>query len=512
MKKNQVLSILVWLLIFALIFLLLQKILIPKWDDALAATKDIEGFYAEEKDSLDVVFFGTSHVICGISPMKLYKDFGIKSYVLATGDQPIQSTYYWIKEAHKRQPHMVAVLDIWSLLFTDQVTEEVVRESLDDMPFSVNKAAAIGTVCSCYGLPQFDFYFPLFHYHDRITNLEKKDVTQLFSNKKNLWKGHYPIAWWGHSDYEGVDLDPDFPPETTASIPLKEENIRWLQNIIHYCAKEQIPLILTKVPLLTWDQARHDTVSQVLEAEGMPFFDMNINPYYYTLDMDPSYDYQGLDHLNMLGAQKVTDAFGQYLLDGGYVTEESLTETAHGNAEWDSEIPAYDHSYKGYALPMVEEIPVFLQAITDDPDYIIFYGYQDNGTPEFTPEYVQAISAFGFDEAALLTRSTKQVRIVYNGEELLNDATDQDMLHVSGELRKGSAPFGERLKETLHYDFALNAWDKAMVINGKECTTALATGLHVIVYSMSEQANICEVCFTPVANGEVYWQIRDYVR
>ena len=278
MKKKQVLSIIAWIVLFALVFLLLQQIVKPKWDEGLAATTDIEGFYAEERDSLDVVFFGTSHVICGISPMKLYQDYGIKSYVLATGDQPMQSTYYWIKEAHQRQPHMVAVLDVWSLLFTDQVTEEVVRQSLDDMPFSANKAAAIRTVCDSYDLPSFDFFFPLFHYHDRVTELEKKDVSSLFADKENLWKGHYPIAWWGHSEYGGVDLDPAFPPELTASIPMEEKNIRWLQNIIHYCAKEQIPLILTKVPLLTWDQARHDAVEQVIAAEGGSFFDMNINP------------------------------------------------------------------------------------------------------------------------------------------------------------------------------------------------------------------------------------------
>ena len=514
MKRKQVLSVTGFLLIFVLVFLLLQKILIPKWDDALAATTDIEGFYAEEKGTLDVVFFGTSHVICGISPMKLYEDFGIKSYVLATGDQPMQATYYWIREAHKRQPHMVAVLDIWSLLFTDQVTEEVVRESLDDMPFSVNKAAAIRTVCDSYGLPQFDFFFPLFHYHDRITELEKKDVTHLFSEKRNLWKGHYPIAWWGASDYRGIDPAPDpaAAAALAASVPLEEKNVLWLHNIIDYCKKEQIPLILTKVPLQTWDPARHAAVEQVLNAEGVPFFDMNVNPYYQTLGMDPTYDYQGQDHLNMLGAQKVTDAFGHYLLDAGYVTAESLAKTARAKETWDAQIPAYAHSYKGYALPMVEKIPEFLEQIANDPDYIIFYGYQDNGTPEFTPEYAKAASAFGFDEGQLLNRSTKQVKIVYNGEELLNEATDQEMLHLTGELEKGSAPFGKRLQETLRYDFALNAWDKAMVINGKECTTALATGLHVIVYSMSEQANVCEVCFTPVANGDVYWQIRDYVR
>ena len=93
--------------------------------------------------------------------------------------------------------------------------------------------------------------------------------------------------------------------------------------------------------------------------------------------MDPTYDYQGQDHLNMLGAQKVTDAFGRYLLETGYVTAESMAETADANDVWNSQLPAYEHSYKGYALPMVEEIPAFLEAITGDPDYIVFYGYQD---------------------------------------------------------------------------------------------------------------------------------------
>ena len=53
MKKKILLSLIGFLLIFSLVFLLLQKILIPKWDDALAATTDIEGFYVPDENTYE---------------------------------------------------------------------------------------------------------------------------------------------------------------------------------------------------------------------------------------------------------------------------------------------------------------------------------------------------------------------------------------------------------------------------------------------------------------------------
>ena len=70
-KKRIVRNCIIWILIIVLHLQVLNLIFLPKNTDALAATTVINGFYAEEKDSLDVVFFGSSQVALGISPMDL---------------------------------------------------------------------------------------------------------------------------------------------------------------------------------------------------------------------------------------------------------------------------------------------------------------------------------------------------------------------------------------------------------------------------------------------------------
>ena len=47
---------------------------------------------------------------------------------------------------------------------------------------------------------------------------------------------------------------------------------------------------------------------------------MNMKPYPDSIGLDPKADYQGTDHLNILGAEKVSIALGQYLLDNHYVS------------------------------------------------------------------------------------------------------------------------------------------------------------------------------------------------
>ena len=48
---------------------------------------NLMGFYAEEANSLDAVFIGSSTLRSSINPVELYKDFGITSYVIATSSQ-----------------------------------------------------------------------------------------------------------------------------------------------------------------------------------------------------------------------------------------------------------------------------------------------------------------------------------------------------------------------------------------------------------------------------------------
>lgn len=492
-----------WLLIFAILFLTVQAIFQPKWEEGLAATATIDGFYAEDKDTLDVVFFGTSHLICGISPMELYRDYGIKSYVLATGDQPIQTTYYWIREAKKRQKNMVAVVDVWSVLFTDQVTEEVVRQSVDDMHFSANKVAAIRTLCRTYGLKPFDFFFPLFRYHTRAGELTMEDVAYYFQDKHNLFRGHYPIAGYAYSEYQGLTL----PKEPVTPVPLREENVAYLKEIVSYCREEGIPLVLTKMPVIDWSAEQHEAIEALAKELSVPYFDMNVAPDYQAIGLDPAVDYQGKDHLNMTGAVKVTKAFGGYLLSAGYISEEALHTPDAVDARWEADVPRYEHAYKSTYLPLVTDIDEFRRQVENDPDYLIFLGYHDAGLPVYSDAYAERLSALWIDPDEIRDRTTKLAKIIFDDALLAQEETDEETLSVAGEFARGD--FDGRLQKKLAYEFLLRAGEKEILLNGKECTTTGATGLHVVIYSMEAADTVCEVCFIPVDNGDIYWQVRD---
>ena len=47
-----------------------------------------------EKDTVDVLCVGSSHVYCGINPVQLYNDYGIAAYDLAAGSQAVWYSYF----------------------------------------------------------------------------------------------------------------------------------------------------------------------------------------------------------------------------------------------------------------------------------------------------------------------------------------------------------------------------------------------------------------------------------
>ena len=67
------------------------------------STRKVNGFYAEEKDSLDFVFVGSSQMFTTVVPAVLWEEYGITSYDFGNNEQPMYLSYYYIKEALKYQ-------------------------------------------------------------------------------------------------------------------------------------------------------------------------------------------------------------------------------------------------------------------------------------------------------------------------------------------------------------------------------------------------------------------------
>lgn len=167
----------------------LQIILVPK---RFPYTKSYDfgklpGYYNEERDSLDVIMCGASHVSRGILPMELYELYGIKSYNLATSGQTLELSYYLLCEALKTQTPRLFILDV-SALYNEQVIDAQWTMLLDDMKFGKNKIEA----ARCYRSTATGVrgtVFPLLRYHTRWKQLDDEDFIAIFRNKNYYGKG-----------------------------------------------------------------------------------------------------------------------------------------------------------------------------------------------------------------------------------------------------------------------------------------------------------------------------------
>ena len=88
-------------------------ILTPKYfyDDEWPTTATYLDFYDLERDSVDVLFMGSSHAGSFFNPQILYDTYNIVSYNLSSEQQSMLVTYYWLKEALRYQSPKVVILD-----------------------------------------------------------------------------------------------------------------------------------------------------------------------------------------------------------------------------------------------------------------------------------------------------------------------------------------------------------------------------------------------------------------
>ena len=132
--------VLLTLILIPLSRLLARKSLALPWN----TTTKISGFYNEEQDQFEVMFFGSSHAYAAFSPLELWEETGVKSYVFATQQQPLWATYTYIKEALKTQSPALVVVEC-RMAFGDKEyymegnDKGVTFSYMDDIPLSWNK-------------------------------------------------------------------------------------------------------------------------------------------------------------------------------------------------------------------------------------------------------------------------------------------------------------------------------------------------------------------------------------
>lgn len=300
---KRIIAVTVFLAVFFTLFSLCDRILLRKETEGWwNVTAKIDGFYNSPKNEYDVMFFGSSNAYCSFNPLVIWEKTGVKSYVFATQQQPIWATYYYMKDAFKRQSPDLAVLDILMLSKNDEYYDDGVNYTFcDNMPFSIDKVRL--AYASAPKGERLGLLLRFLKYHTRWSELEKEDFEYRKGNMSDYSKGFYVLTSKTdkavHTDLENV----------TDTLPITEKNREYLEKIIKLCQDKNVRLMMVKAPSNSTEEDKkyYNEAEKIAKENGIEFVDYNM--LYDEIGLDMREDFFDERHLNIYGAEKFSGYF-----------------------------------------------------------------------------------------------------------------------------------------------------------------------------------------------------------
>lgn len=343
-KRKKWLRIAATVLTVAASLYLLQRLLVPKYVDGIVEGAFVAEYYREEKDH-DVIFVGDCEVYENFSPITLWQNYGINSYIRGSAEQYIWQSYYLLEDTLRYETPDVVVFNIQSLQFNESQNEAYNRMSIEGMKWSPAKVGAI--LASMKENEHFlDYVFPILRYHSRWSELVPTDLTYLFKTK--------PVSHNGY--YMRVDVRPAV--DVPAGRPLGDYSFgskawEYLDKMDALCREKGIELLLIKAPSLYpyWYPQWEEQVEAYAEEHGRRY--LNFLELTEEVGLDYNTDtYDAGLHMNLSGAEKLADWLGAYL-QKEFGLADRRGEAAL-NAAWESKIAAYyaemDEQYEYYGM------------------------------------------------------------------------------------------------------------------------------------------------------------------
>src|SRR5574344_1639570 len=185
-NMKNVIKFISFLIIFIFLLFVLSGVLSPYKTSSLL--KDIN---KEKRNSIDAIFVGDSDVYTDISPMEIYEKYGFSTYDYASPAISNITLYYLMQEALKNQHPKVVVMDT-AMVFDRNDDTHFTHVALDPIKFDKIKQKAINDkIYHLSNLEKFEFFLPIFKFHDRWKNISAYDFYKIFTRHDHM-KGYKP--------------------------------------------------------------------------------------------------------------------------------------------------------------------------------------------------------------------------------------------------------------------------------------------------------------------------------
>ena len=332
-KGFIVIGVLLACIVFFGVLYALSRLCAPKYCDTLIEGH-LTGEYYDEKTDHDVLFIGDCEVFSNFSPVTLYNEYGVTSFIRGGAQQLVWYSYYLLEDALKTETPKVVVYNVLALKYGEPQSEAYNRLALDGMRWGRAKAGAI-KAGMLEGEDVMSYVFPLLRYHDRFDKLTAEDFEYWF--KKS-----------GPVSFKGYLLRTEVRPATETPLPpiladqhLPESSMAWLEKMAALCEANGIALVLIKSPSIEpyWYPEWDADVAAFAKRHGLRYDNMIAENDAIGIDMRTDTCDMG-QHLNVYGAEKLTRWFG-----GVLQTEYGLTDH-RGEAAYDADYAALTERYE----------------------------------------------------------------------------------------------------------------------------------------------------------------------
>jgi len=273
--------------------------------------------FFDQKEDFDVLFFGSSHLLNGVFPMQLWKDYGIVSYNLGNSSERVAITYYNMLLALKETKPKLIVIDLNA---TDDLKVNTnrlrhINNGFDAYPLSYTKYLAIKDLLGTENLMNntMEFLFNFSTYHSRWSIIDEDD----FEIKEKYEKGAVSVIDIANlkntSDFDSIDMYND-----------KENiNMQYLRKIIEHCQQNEIKVLATYLPFIAKDSeiAISKYIRKICDKYNVDYLNF--------LNMDVAnfnIDFFDASHLNPSGARKITDYIGKYITENYDIPDQRNNE------------------------------------------------------------------------------------------------------------------------------------------------------------------------------------------
>lgn len=312
-------------------FVLIRTYDILKWKDTsgdyLSSTAQL---YATKDNLMDVIFLGSSHCYCTISPDVLWGNYGIAGFNMTTSGQDKNTTYHLLKEALKTQSPKIVCVELWGLTFDKHGVQGNIYRNMMAMKLSQNSISLVKTYIEEDEQRDYLLRWPIIH--TRYKELDRYDFVPM---DLNIYGRGCELSYYmGRSSYPAEAIACEEIAELT------DTNREWLESLYELSQEENFELVLFLAPttLTVEEQMQMNAAAAFADENGIPFFDFN--KLRYAVDLDYTRDFIDGTHTNARGAEKISN----YL--GAYFSEQYPLDDHRGEEEyeqWEKSYNYYEH-------------------------------------------------------------------------------------------------------------------------------------------------------------------------